>query len=142
MKTLVKRQLCILALLCAPCMLVKGAAFEGAPQNSEAPAGQTPQKGQDYTNPLDLMTDFLDVTKKPNEKILYWARQFVFLFHKDPKLKGFCKEIAEAARFKNVNRIGSAFILNQDKFSQELRTQLLARGFPVVKKILEERVKK
>ncbi len=88
------------------------------------------------------MADFLDVTKKPDEKIQYWARQFLILFQKDPKLKDFCKELAQAVRFKNVNRIGSAFILYKDKFSQELRAQLLCRGLPFVKKALEERVKK
>ncbi|MBA2306756.1 hypothetical protein H0W26_01325 [Candidatus Dependentiae bacterium] len=143
MKKLVKRHLCTLALLCGGATLIKASGVE-LPNggNAQGTSQQDAPKGQDYTNPTDLMKDFLDVTKRPDEKIQYWARQFLFLFQKDPKLKEFCKELAQAVRFKNSTRIGTTFLLYKEKFSKELQTELLSKGIPLIKKVLEERVKK
>ena len=143
MKTLLKKQVGLLLLVCMPCGFSKATVdSHTVPSSQQTSPSKEGERNQDYTNPTELMRDFLDVTKKPDAKLQYWARQFLLLFQKDPKLKDFCKELAQAVHYKNANRIGTAFIMYQDKFSQELRTQLLSRGLPVVKKALQERVKK
>lgn len=100
----------------------------------------------DYKDPLSLMQDFIDLTKKPQTKIQYWATQLAELLKKDAKLKAFGEKVLEKAeKEKNpvlrTQAIKQLFLDYQNKFSVELRNYILA-NFARVRTALDRRIAK
>lgn len=100
----------------------------------------------DYQDPLSFMQDFIDLSKKPNAKITYWAEQLAELLKRDLKLKAFGQKVLEKAeKEKNpvlrTQAIKQLFLDYQNKFSVSLRNYILA-NFAKVRTALEKRIAK
>ncbi|MBA3751344.1 hypothetical protein H0X06_00890 [Candidatus Dependentiae bacterium] len=147
MKTLLKKQIFALALVCVPSAFTHTMTQANPDKVDEvAPTKPTPptdpRRVQDYTSPIELMEDFLDVTRKPNQPLQYWANQFILIFHKEAKLREFCKELAKAVPYKNANRISQLFLFYKKNFSPELTAHLQTKGLPFIRNVFEVRAKK
>lgn len=100
----------------------------------------------DYHDPLSFMQDFIDLSKKPNAKITYWAEQLAELLKRDLKLKAFGQKVLEKAeKEKNpvlrTQAIKQLFLDYQNKFSATLRNYIIA-NFAKVRTALDKRIAK
>ena len=106
----------------------------------------------DYNKAFDLMKDFLDLTKKTDSTINYWAKQLLLLIQKKEKeqiqrLAPFLKDFRAAAKTRDAFALGMAFKIHKDKFNEpELAAYLTKRiqeeGLDSLLQIMKQRMKK
>ncbi len=95
----------------------------------------------EYKTPEAFLDDFMDLSKKPDQPIKYWAAQLIIFFQSDPQLKPFCFDLAKIVRYKNPRRIGYVFLAHQHLFSQELQQITRGRDYKKIWTALETRTK-
>lgn len=125
--------------------ITKEPATTSATQGTESKA--KPGFVQDYEDPIQFMTDFLDTAKKPDKPLKYWALQLVLLLRTNARLSGFCHKIKNIALSKELNAdqrtksINGAFIeaYTQQLFSEELSRFIFSKGLSKVKDAIQKR---
>lgn len=137
------------ALLLSPLM---HADFKHLPENEsriDSPDSK-PKIKQDYSDPIHFMTDFLDMSKKPEKSLKYWVLQLLLLLKNNDKLADFRHEIRKIALAKDLDiderhlRITRAFTnaYLEQKFPPELAKFVRDKGLKYVSKVLKDRAAK
>jgi hypothetical protein len=85
---------------------------------------------RDYKTAPALFEDFIDLSKKPDEPIKYWAAQFIMVLSPNETLKPFFIELAQVIQHKNARRIACLFALHQHSFPADLQEMVLSRLMP------------
>lgn len=128
-------------LLLAPCVIRATSPNTGLePERLTTPqptARKEPKS--DYSDPVQFMNDFLDMTKKPNMPLKYWALQLVLLLKTNRGLNGFCNKLKDIATnqdpYKNIDTDTRASAINrafvdahfQNLFPEDLSKLIFAK---------------
>ncbi len=142
-------------LLLAPCVISATSTntdLESESLPTQLPTGtkQGPKLVQDYETPIQFMSDFLDVTRKPDMPLKYWALQLVLLLRSNARLKPFCNKLKNVALDKQldldqrVRNINNAFVeaFLAQLFPEDLSKFIFDRGLPTVKASIKKRAEK
>lgn len=133
-----------------PSLEAKAADSETGTAQSTPDPKPAPKLVLDYKDPIHFMSDFLDVTKKPEKSLKYWAAQLIMLLKSNTRLAGFCNKIKTIALSKDMNleqrtkNINNAFLdaYMQQLFSDELSKFIFSKGLPKVKDAIKTRAAK
>lgn len=106
----------------------------------------------DYENAYKLVEAFLNLEEKPDEKIEYWAKQFILVIKQKDKesikrLTPFLKDFHRAHKMKNALLLGMAFstykdLFNEPELSEYLTKRIQKEGLDNLLEIMNQRLKK
>lgn len=125
------------------CLFVLGNTYvEAAPKKKESSSKET-KSSVNIQEVSDVLTEFLDASKNPENKVPFYANRLKALLHKEAKYAKLCADLTEISSYNNPSKarmVGLKLLKHRGVLPADIKNKLESRGVDSLLKAIESRL--